>query len=110
VKTLVDAQLPPALAKRLQEQGHDSSHVADIGLAGSPDDSIWALGAQTGAVIICKDENFALMRIWFPEGPAVIWVRLGNLRRLDLLNKFDSALSQLVAAIERGDKLIELAD
>jgi predicted nuclease of predicted toxin-antitoxin system len=79
-------------------------------LATPTDDSIWARATQTGAVIISKDEDFSLMQIWFPEGPAVIWVRLGNLRRRELLKRFDSALSQLIAAIERGEKLIELAD
>jgi predicted nuclease of predicted toxin-antitoxin system len=74
LKSLVDAQLPPALAKRLQELGHDAKHVTAIGLATSTDDSIWARATQTGAVIISKDEDFSLMQIWFPEGPAVIWV------------------------------------
>jgi len=110
VKLLIDAQLPPALAKQLQEHGHSANHVADIGLALSPDHSIWALAGQTGAVLISRDADFALMRIWFPDGPAVIWITLGNFRRAELLKSFDAALPQLVVAIERGEKLIELAD
>ena len=110
MKLLVDAQLPPALAKWLQPHGHDANHVADIGLAQSPDHSIWALADQTGAVLISGDDDFARMRIWFPDGPAVIWIKLGNLRREELLKSFDAALPQLTAAIERGEKLIELAD
>ena len=32
MKFLVDAQLPPALARRLREAGHEAQHVEDIGL------------------------------------------------------------------------------
>jgi predicted nuclease of predicted toxin-antitoxin system len=33
MRFLVDAQLPPALARWLAEKGHDARHVADVGLA-----------------------------------------------------------------------------
>jgi predicted nuclease of predicted toxin-antitoxin system len=36
---LVDAQLPPALARAIGERGHLAEHVADVGLV-SADDSV----------------------------------------------------------------------
>jgi predicted nuclease of predicted toxin-antitoxin system len=39
---LIDAQLPPALARWLSSAGHHAEHVADIGLAGARDGEIWA--------------------------------------------------------------------
>jgi predicted nuclease of predicted toxin-antitoxin system len=41
VRFLVDAQLPPALARWLVEQGHDASHVTDHGLGEASDRRIW---------------------------------------------------------------------
>jgi predicted nuclease of predicted toxin-antitoxin system len=41
VKFLVDAQLPPALARWIEEKGHVAEHVRDVGLASATDDAIW---------------------------------------------------------------------
>lgn len=42
MRFLVDAQLPPALARWMVEQGHEASHVVDHGLGEASDASIWA--------------------------------------------------------------------
>jgi predicted nuclease of predicted toxin-antitoxin system len=42
VRFPVDAQLPPALARWLAEQGHAAEHVFDLGMAGADDKAIWA--------------------------------------------------------------------
>ena len=39
VRFLVDAQLPPALARRLEAWGHVAEHVVDLGMADAPDQS-----------------------------------------------------------------------
>jgi len=41
-------------------------------------------------------------------GPAVVWIRLPNTRRRDLLAWFESILPDILAALERGDTLIEV--
>ena len=38
---LVDAQLPPGLARWLDEHGHTASHVQDFDLADAEDRVIW---------------------------------------------------------------------
>ncbi|MCY4633829.1 MAG: DUF5615 family PIN-like protein [Acidobacteria bacterium] len=40
MRFLVDAQLPPALARRFEALGHEAEHVADRGFASAPDDVI----------------------------------------------------------------------
>jgi predicted nuclease of predicted toxin-antitoxin system len=47
---LVDAQLPPLLARWLIEHGHQAEHVSDIGLQSSSDRQIWeyAFGIEAG--------------------------------------------------------------
>jgi predicted nuclease of predicted toxin-antitoxin system len=109
VRFLVDAQLPPALARWLVSRGHDAEHVADRELAAADDRTIWRHAAATGAIIVTKDEDFALIRTMEQDGPSVLWIRLGNTRRQELLNWFERILPDALNALERGDSLIELS-
>lgn len=43
MRFLVDAQLPPALARWLASQGHQADHVGDLGLAAAMDRVIWLI-------------------------------------------------------------------
>ena len=106
MRFLVDAQLPPALARRLEALGHQAEHVADCGLAAAPDDAIWKYAAG-GAIIITKDADFAIRRL-LQSGPAVVWLRLGNSRRGVLLARVESEFPAIVLALERGEILIEV--
>ena len=42
------------------------------------------------------------------EGPTVVWVRLPNMRRRELLAWFDGVLPDILAAPARGERLIEV--
>jgi len=75
----------------------------------APDGAIWREAERLGAVIVSKDADFAGWRIGRTDGPAVVWVRLGNIRTADLLRAFAAALPSLVEALQRGDLLVELA-
>lgn len=108
MRFLVDAQLPPALARRIEALGYDAQHVADCGLAGAPDDAIWRHAASVGAVIITKDEDFAVRRL-LQLGPAVVWLRVGNTRRRTLLARLEAELPAIVLALEQGESLVEVA-
>ncbi len=108
MRFLVDAQLPPALARRIESLGHDAQHVFDLGLAKAKDDEIRAHAGRTGAVIITKDEDFGVHRV-MREGPAIVWIRIGNSRRAQLLSRFEREFPEIVAALERGETLVELS-
>ena len=54
MRFLVDAQLPPALARGLEALGHQAEHVADCGLAVAPDAAIWKYAAASGGIIPCS--------------------------------------------------------
>ena len=108
MRFLVDAQLPPALARHIESRGHKAEHVADLALERAPDSRIRATAAESGAVIITKDEDFAV-HLLLRDGPSVVWVRVGNTRRVELLRRFEAELPNIVAALERGETLIELA-
>jgi predicted nuclease of predicted toxin-antitoxin system len=58
VKFLIDAQLPPALARWIERQGHRATHIFEIGLERGKDGPIWEHARNDNAVIITKDEDF----------------------------------------------------
>ena len=109
MRFLVDAQLPPALARWLVEQGHEAEHVHDMGLAGASDRTIWDEASKREAVIVTKDEDFASLRILRPEGPALVWVRLGNTTRRTLLGWFETLLPEIERQLLAGETFIEIA-
>lgn len=107
MRFLVDAQLPPALARHLVQLGHEAEHVADCGLSKASDTLIRAHAVRTGAAIVTKDEDFVVMRL-LTEGPSVLWIRTGNTRRGELLRRVAEALPEALSAFERGETLVEI--
>lgn len=107
MRFLVDAQLPPALARLIESLGHAAEHVFDCGLARAGDSVIRARAADTEAVIVTKDEDFAVHRV-LHDGPAVVWVRIGNTRRAELLRRVEAEFAVVVATLERGETLVEI--
>jgi predicted nuclease of predicted toxin-antitoxin system len=77
-------------------------------MAWAPDNAIRDYAASVGAVIVTKDEDFAIRRL-LVEGPAVVWLRVGNTRRAALLERVAADWSEIVDALERGETLIEVA-
>lgn len=108
MRFLVDAQLPPALARWLETEGHTAAHVGDLGMQAASDGSIWDHARATSAVIVSKDEDFARRRTSATDGPSVVWIRLPNTRRRDLLAWFAAVLPNVLAALERGETLVEI--
>ena len=108
MRFVVDAQLPPALARWLAAEGHEAVHVGDVGMQAAKDGAIWAHALATAAVIVTKDEDFARRRAMVDVGPAVVWIRLRNTRRRDLLIWFAAVLPDIVHALGRGETLVEV--
>jgi len=108
MRFLVDAQLPPALARWLEAAGHRAEHVSDVGLANAKDQAIWDFASANDAIIVSKDEDFAQLKFLKSEGPALVWVRLPNSRKRELLDWFEQMLPEILAALERGESLVEL--
>ena len=72
MRFVVDAQLPPALARWLSDQGHVAEHVLDLGMATASDRAIWYHAVTVGAAIMTKDQDFASRRATEGSGPTVI--------------------------------------
>lgn len=108
MRFLIDAQLPPALARWLTEQGHEAAHVVDVGLVDADDRVIWDHALSSGAVIVSKHEDFRARRSMNTQGPAVVWIRFGNASRRDTLRWFGTVFPDVLAALTRGDTLVEI--
>ncbi|HXV01836.1 MAG TPA: DUF5615 family PIN-like protein [Caulobacteraceae bacterium] len=109
MRFLVDAQLPPALARWLENTGgHSAEHVADLGMQAASDAAIWDFALSGGCVIVSKDEDFTQRKALVGGGPSLIWIRLPNTRRRELIARFERDWPDILAALERGETLIEL--
>ena len=109
MRFLIDAQLPPALARVTTAEGFEAVHVYDIGLASATDAVIWQYAVEHGAAIITKDDDFVSLRTLRSDGPAVVWIRIGNTGRRALLEWFVPLLPKIAAALDQGETLIEVA-
>jgi predicted nuclease of predicted toxin-antitoxin system len=105
---LIDAQLPPALARWLTAHGHPSQHVFDFGGDGTTDDEVWTQARQEGAIIVTKDEDFALRAMRDVGGPSVGWIRVGNTRRAALLTWLAELLPSVINALDQGERIVEI--
>ena len=108
MRFLVDAQLPPALARLLAAHGHQTEHVAELGLRDAEDSSIWNYALLHQAIIVTKDEDFPHRLSQSLEAPIIVWLRLGNTSRKALIQWFEPLLPQIVHHIQQGDRLIEV--
>jgi len=73
---LVDAQLPPALCTWLAEQGFEAMHVSDRLGGQMPDAQIGAYAVEHQAVLVTKDDDFALR--FPPQEYQLVWLRCGT--------------------------------
>ena len=105
---LLDEQLSPALAERLVARGFEAQHVTQVGLAGGDDMRIWRYAARTGATLLTKDEDFADRARGGATGVSVVWIRLGNTTTASLWRALEPLLPEIVEALEKGERLIEV--
>jgi predicted nuclease of predicted toxin-antitoxin system len=108
MKFIVDAQLPPALARFLTDKGEDVIHVLDVAMMESSDSEIWERAVKDNLVIITKDEDFQIRASVSTIFPKIVWVRIGNCSRKELLNYFEHHWKQIKQELDNGANLVEL--
>jgi predicted nuclease of predicted toxin-antitoxin system len=72
------------------------------------DAAIWDYALASSSAIVTKDEDFAQRKVLTDNGPLVVWIRLPNTRRRELLAWFETVLPDVLAALERGETLVEV--
>ena len=108
MKLLIDAQLPPALARAFTEAGFPARHVRDVDLTRASDDTLWAFARRQGYAIVSKDEEFAARWARGDRAVAVVWVRVPNCTTAALLARLVPSLAEIAALLDAGETLIEL--
>ena len=108
LRFLDDAQLPPGLARRLAASGYEALHIAETDLREARDRDIWKYAVENEYVVITKDADFVVMANLSPKGAPIVWVRLGNVGNARLWASFEQLLPDILARLERGEKLVEV--
>src|SRR5690606_18229058 len=98
----------PALAQLFADSGHTATHVMNVGLRDADDLDIWRAAERSAAIIVTKDEDFAMRRLITTAGPAVVWLRVGNCSNRALAEWLTPLLPVLVDRLARGETLIEV--
>jgi predicted nuclease of predicted toxin-antitoxin system len=106
----LDAQLPPALARWINEQpwGVEAVPVREIGLRDASDPEIFRQARAAAAVVMTKDRDF--IRLLDEEGPPpqVIWLRVGNSSNAALQQVLATTLPQALELLHCGEPWVEI--
>lgn len=108
MRFLVDAQLPPALARWLGERGCSASAARDEGLRESDDGSICRYAISGDWIVVTKDEDLVERALASPGGPRVVWLRIGNSTNRELFGWLDPLWLQVAARLGEGQRIIEV--
>jgi predicted nuclease of predicted toxin-antitoxin system len=81
-------------------------HATDLGERLS-DESIWSRAREAGWIVVTKDADFFDRLVIEGPPPRVVWVRIGNMRRRDLEDRFVAAWSTIESLLGEVD-LVEL--
>jgi predicted nuclease of predicted toxin-antitoxin system len=108
LKFLVDAQLPPAVARWISSRGHQATHVFDIAMHMAGDAAIWEQAAKDDRVLISKDEDFVDRWLLNAAPIALVWIRKGNCSNDALMIWLEPLWSETIERLEQGERLIEL--
>ena len=107
MRFIIDAQLPPGLARWLTAEGYSSDHVNDLGIGPATDSRFEAEARRLQAVIWSKDVDFA-QRARLRPGLQVVWLRLGNTTNAALREQLAPRLETVAAALAAGETLVEI--
>jgi predicted nuclease of predicted toxin-antitoxin system len=104
VKLLLDANLSPAVGRRLKEAGHDAIYVADIGLLTATDPAILRAAAKEMRILLTADSDFgALLALGSLASPSVLLLRSADhLRSAEQAELIAANLPQIAEDLEKG--------
>ncbi len=72
------------------------------------DDAIWKHASRIGATLISKDQDFAALAAREPNGPQVVWLRVGNISNDALWSFIDPHLDEIIQALNTGERAVEI--
>jgi predicted nuclease of predicted toxin-antitoxin system len=108
VHFFVDAQLPPLLCEFFKRRGFNAQHAFELFEHTASDERIFTHAQSMGAVIVTKDDDFARRSDALGAPPQILWLRIGNCRNQALLSTLANAWSDILSALERGERIVEV--
>jgi predicted nuclease of predicted toxin-antitoxin system len=107
----VDAQLSPALAPWITQQfGVDAVSVRRLGLRDAKDPQIFSVAREANAIVLTKDDDFAILLERLGPPPCVLWVRCGNTSNEHLRQVLAATLPDALELLNAGEFLVEIRD
>ena len=98
MKFIIDAQLPPRLARFLRENGHDVVHTDDLPLKErTPDTEIRRIAREDSRTVISKDDDFVQSYIIKHDPEQLLLISTGNIRNKELMVLFEKHLPTILA-------------
>lgn len=79
-----------------------------LSLSGSEDAAIWSYAIHVGAVIVTKDDDFVKQSHLSQIGPPIVWLRVGNTGKRELLRWFERLLPEIEVALSSGERVVEV--
>ena len=108
MRFLIDAMLPPGLAKGLAQRGHDARHVDDVLGASASDAALFAEALKTGAILITKDRDFIDMAEGSEAAPQILWVRISNTTSAEMKERLETAFPLAEEKLAAGEPIVML--
>jgi predicted nuclease of predicted toxin-antitoxin system len=107
MKFLIDAQLPPSLKQLFISKGYDCIHTFDLESGNDTTDKIInKISIEEERTLITKDSDFYHSFIIKKEPFKLIFVKLGNTSKNDLLSFFSNKFSEIISEIEKEDMIL----
>lgn len=95
MKLLFDENLSPKLPRLLSQRFPESIHIRDCGLKGFPDEAIWEYARKQDFTIVSKDSDFYQRSVFYGHPPKLIWLRIGNCTRTDLVALIEDSIEEI---------------
>ena len=108
MKLLLDAHLPPVLARVMTREGYEVVHVAELAMKEAADIDIWQYALAHDYVVVSKDEDFMRYKRDASGKPRFIWVRTGNCKNRELIDTMVKHLPTVIELLESGSEMVEV--
>ena len=104
MKFIIDAQLPPALATFLRDNGFDAIHTKDLQHGNDTTDAqINAISIAENRIVISKDGDFYDSFAAKKEPYKLLHIKTGNITNEKLIELFSKNLAAIVSELEERD-------
>lgn len=104
MKFLVDAQLPPRLARLLTDAGHDALHTSELPAGNrTTDTEVSARADADGRVVVTKDADFRDSHLLNGRPRRLLVVATGNITNNALIKLFTRNLDAVIASMAEAE-------